>query len=70
MCRSDCPYHNSTHAADVTQALTHLLVSDNLAEAFEPLEVAATITAAIIHDVAHPGVSNAFLEVSNVRCQK
>jgi hypothetical protein len=30
------------------------------------LELAAGITAAIIHDVAHPGTNNQFLEASEV----
>ena len=67
LCRSECSYHNSTHAADVTQALTYVLATDDLYKSFEPLEVAATITAALIHDVAHPGVSNAFLDAQDVR---
>ena len=65
--RSDCPYHNSTHAADVLQALCFLLSKGKLHERFEPLEIAAAIIAAVVHDVAHPGVNNAFLDAINVR---
>jgi hypothetical protein len=68
VCRKDNSYHNSTHAADVVQALVFLLCEDGLHKRFEPLELAAGITAAIVHDVAHPGVSNQFLEASEVGC--
>jgi hypothetical protein len=66
VCRTENPYHNSTHAADVVQALVFLLCEDDIHKKFEPLELAAGITAAIIHDVAHPGVNNQFLEASEV----
>ena len=66
-CRPSCPYHNSTHAADVLQALVFLLSEDNIAAHFEPLEIAAALTAAVIHDVCHPGTSNQFLAASLVR---
>ncbi|KAM7371818.1 hypothetical protein PAMP_009028 [Pampus punctatissimus] len=49
-------YHNSLHAADVTQS-THAVFTD--------LEILAALFAAAIHDVDHPGVSNQFLINTN-----
>mmetsp|Transcript_39102 Transcript_39102/g.112387 ORF Transcript_39102/g.112387 Transcript_39102/m.112387 type:complete len:616 (+) Transcript_39102:2-1849(+) len=51
----DRPYHNRLHAADVTQGV-HVMLADTCTE----LHLAATIFAAICHDVGHPGVTNAF----------
>ncbi|XP_037112647.1 cAMP-specific 3',5'-cyclic phosphodiesterase 4D isoform X4 [Syngnathus acus] len=58
-------YHNSLHAADVTQS-THVLLSTPALDAvFTDLEVLAALFAAAIHDVDHPGVSNQFLINTN-----
>ncbi|CAD5111770.1 DgyrCDS1047 [Dimorphilus gyrociliatus] len=57
----DNPYHNSTHAADVTQS-SHVLISvPALENVFTELEVLATIFASAIHDVDHPGLTNQYL---------
>ncbi|KAG8550479.1 hypothetical protein GDO81_025129 [Engystomops pustulosus] len=62
---SDVAYHNSLHAADVTQS-THVLLSTPALDAvFTDLEILAAIFAAAIHDVDHPGVSNQFLINTN-----
>lgn len=55
------PYHNSTHAADVMQATAYFLDSAPLRVLFDPLDCAAALVAAIIHDVNHPGRNSAFL---------
>ncbi|KAL4441504.1 hypothetical protein ABPG77_002008 [Micractinium sp. CCAP 211/92] len=55
------PYHNSSHAADVTQALGAMLAADDFASQLSDLEQLAVIIAAAIHDVGHPGVNNDFL---------
>ncbi|KAI3352515.1 hypothetical protein L3Q82_005462 [Scortum barcoo] len=48
-------YHNSLHAADVTQS-THVLLSTPALDAvFTDLEILAALFAAAIHDVDHPG---------------
>ncbi|XP_072430174.1 3',5'-cyclic-AMP phosphodiesterase 4B isoform X1 [Chiloscyllium punctatum] len=61
----DVAYHNSLHAADVTQS-THILLSTPALDAvFTDLEILAAIFAAAIHDVDHPGVSNQFLINTN-----
>jgi len=57
----DIPYHNHSHAADVTQSTHVLLQSPNLESVFTPLEVFAALFASSIHDVDHPGVTNQYL---------
>lgn len=54
-------YHNATHAADVTQTFNTLIVASQLAEVMTPLEKFASLIACLVHDFAHPGVSNNFL---------
>ncbi|XP_076683903.1 phosphodiesterase dunce isoform X5 [Andrena cerasifolii] len=57
----DNPFHNSLHAADVTQSTHTLLNTPALESVFTPLEITAALFAATIHDVDHPGVTNQFL---------
>ena len=57
----DNPYHNSTHAADVTQSTHVLLSSQALENVFTELEILAAIFASAIHDVDHPGLTNQYL---------
>ncbi|KAK7793323.1 hypothetical protein R5R35_003059 [Gryllus longicercus] len=57
----DNPFHNSMHAADVTQSTNVLLNSPALESVFTPLEIMAALFAATIHDVDHPGLTNQFL---------
>ncbi|CAH0401374.1 unnamed protein product [Chilo suppressalis] len=54
-------YHNSTHAADVLQAVAFFLEKDRLKSIMEPLEAAAALISAAAHDIDHPGTSSAFL---------
>ncbi|XP_038211165.1 high affinity cAMP-specific and IBMX-insensitive 3',5'-cyclic phosphodiesterase 8-like isoform X1 [Zerene cesonia] len=54
-------YHNSTHAADVLQAVAFFLEKDRLKNLLEPLEAVAALIAAAAHDIDHPGTSSAFL---------
>ncbi|XP_046403889.1 high affinity cAMP-specific and IBMX-insensitive 3',5'-cyclic phosphodiesterase 8-like [Ischnura elegans] len=54
-------YHNSTHAADVLQATAVFLEQECLKEMLEPLDEAACLIAATVHDIDHPGKSSAFL---------
>lgn len=58
---SDVPYHNSLHAADVTQTSHFLLQAETLDDVFSDLEILAVIFASIVHDVDHPGLTNQFL---------
>lgn len=54
-------YHNSTHAADVTQALHCLLREPKMQACLTPTEIVASILAAICHDLNHPGVNQNYL---------
>ncbi|KAG0717571.1 High affinity cAMP-specific and IBMX-insensitive 3',5'-cyclic phosphodiesterase 8B [Chionoecetes opilio] len=58
---ADNSYHNSTHAADVLQSTAYFLSRDRLKQLLDPLDVAACLVAAVIHDVDHPGKNSAFL---------
>ncbi|KAG7313398.1 hypothetical protein JYU34_000517 [Plutella xylostella] len=58
---SSNPYHNSVHAADVTQAMHCFLQQKRIRDHLEPVEVMASLIAAIAHDVDHPGVNQPFL---------
>jgi len=54
------PYHNSIHAADVTQS-AHVLLLRGLGLGLGNLEALAVLVASLAHDVGHPGVTNDFL---------
>jgi hypothetical protein len=55
------PYHNSVHAADMLQAMWVFLNDDRLNGVLTRLELLAVILACTVHDVDHPGVTNAFV---------
>lgn len=50
-------YHNSTHAADVLQAIAKFIRSEKLSVILDPLDDVATLIAAAAHDIGHPGRS-------------
>lgn len=50
-------YHNSTHAADVMQAIARFMQSDRLKQILDPLDEVAALIAAATHDIDHPGRS-------------
>lgn len=54
------PYHNFIHGTDCASGVFHLLMSTNAQKTLSPLEVLGLLTAAIGHDVDHPGVNQAF----------
>ncbi|XP_004623383.2 high affinity cAMP-specific and IBMX-insensitive 3',5'-cyclic phosphodiesterase 8A isoform X2 [Octodon degus] len=58
---SSNPYHNSTHAADVLHATAYFLSRQRVKETLDPIDEAAALIAATIHDVDHPGRTNSFL---------
>lgn len=56
------PYHNSTHAADVTQVLHFILYPGGMCKAINisPEDALASIISGCIHDFDHPGFNNNF----------
>lgn len=54
------PYHNSVHAADVTQSMHSLLSMGGDRFSKAEIELFSVLLAAVIHDVAHPGTNNNF----------
>jgi len=55
------PYHTSLHAADVTQAIAVFCTQPCIAKHLSQLELLAVLTAAVCHDLDHPGVNEKFL---------
>jgi hypothetical protein len=58
------PYHSATHAADVLQGTFFHLYRCGLMRQLTDMEVFACVVAAIIHDIGHIGLTNAFLKVT------
>ncbi|XP_033125161.1 high affinity cAMP-specific and IBMX-insensitive 3',5'-cyclic phosphodiesterase 8B-like isoform X2 [Anneissia japonica] len=58
---SSNPYHNSTHAADVLHSTAYFLNKDKLKQCFQTYDEVASLIAATVHDVDHPGRTNSFL---------
>lgn len=54
-------YHNFHHGCDVAHTVYRLIMVPSLHLAFSHLEVFSIITAALAHDVGHPGVNNVYL---------
>lgn len=55
------PYHNSMHAADVTQAVHCYMMQNKLNSCLTPIEKLVALTSAVAHDLYHPGLNQAFL---------
>ncbi|XP_036401383.1 calcium/calmodulin-dependent 3',5'-cyclic nucleotide phosphodiesterase 1A-like [Megalops cyprinoides] len=54
------PYHNLTHAADVTQTAHFLMLHTGIMHWLTELEILAMVFAAAIHDFEHTGTTNNF----------
>ncbi|XP_057203598.1 high affinity cAMP-specific and IBMX-insensitive 3',5'-cyclic phosphodiesterase 8A isoform X2 [Triplophysa rosa] len=54
-------YHNSTHAADVLHATAYFLRKERVKQSLDPIDEVASLIAATVHDVDHPGRTNSFL---------
>ncbi|XP_018584469.2 calcium/calmodulin-dependent 3',5'-cyclic nucleotide phosphodiesterase 1A isoform X2 [Scleropages formosus] len=54
------PYHNLTHAADVTQTAHYLMLHTGVMHWLTELEILAMVFAAAIHDFEHTGTTNNF----------
>jgi high affinity cAMP-specific and IBMX-insensitive 3',5'-cyclic phosphodiesterase 8 len=63
--RASNPYHNSTHASDVLHATAYFLSTNKVSEILDAGDRVASLIAAAIHDLNHPGRTNAFLCNSN-----
>ena len=59
------PYHNSTHASDVLHATAYFLSTNRVMEILDAGDGVAALIAAAVHDLNHPGRTNAFLCNSN-----
>ena len=59
------PYHNSVHAADVTQAMHCFMQENKIKKHMTNLEILCSILAAVCHDLDHPGVNQSFLVATN-----
>uniref|UniRef100_A0A673WXH8 Phosphodiesterase n=1 Tax=Salmo trutta TaxID=8032 RepID=A0A673WXH8_SALTR len=54
-------YHNSSHAADVLHATAYFLCKERVKQSLEQIDEVASLIAATVHDVDHPGRTNSFL---------
>ncbi|XP_061110614.1 high affinity cAMP-specific 3',5'-cyclic phosphodiesterase 7A-like isoform X2 [Conger conger] len=63
--RSQNPYHNAVHAADVTQAMYCYMQEPKLAESLTSCDILLSLLAAATHDLDHPGVNQPFLIKTN-----
>lgn len=59
------PYHNSVHAADVTQAMHCFIQERSIGPYLTKMETMCAILAAVAHDLDHPGVNQHFLIATN-----
>ena len=55
------PYHNFVHAFDVLQTVYCLLTTMGASAYLTHLDVFALLTAALCHDLGHPGLNNTYL---------
>ncbi|CAD5209611.1 unnamed protein product [Bursaphelenchus xylophilus] len=58
--RHNNPYHNTVHAADVTQTSHFMLSQTGLASSLSDLEMLSVLFGALIHDYEHTGHTNNF----------
>ena len=56
------PYHNSLHAADVTQNILIILTKTNCIELLHlsQIDIISLITACLLHDIGHPSTNNMY----------
>lgn len=59
-CYTDCPYHNWTHAVDVTQFIFSCVMRGRLRLYLQDIELFALLLASICHDIDHRGLNNSF----------
>ncbi len=61
-------YHNFYHAMDVVQFYYKMVSTMVHKDVFRPIDVFATLIAALAHDVGHPGVCSVQCAVCSVQC--
>lgn len=54
------PYHNSTHAAEVTHSTHYLLTQISVMQSITEWEWLGALLSAVVHDFEHPGLNNTF----------
>lgn len=54
------PYHNFTHAFNIVHFNYYVLITSNLREYLEDIDVLALILGSLGHDIDHPGANNMF----------
>jgi hypothetical protein len=59
--RKENLYHNAIHAADCLQTVHIFLCVNDMRENFSDIELLSVLFSAIVHDLGHLGVNNAFL---------
>ncbi|OHS94193.1 3'5'-cyclic nucleotide phosphodiesterase family protein [Tritrichomonas foetus] len=59
-CYNETPYHNWTHACDVTQFAFSCIMRGRLRLYLQDIELFALLLACVCHDVDHHGLNNAF----------
>lgn len=62
------PYHNRTHAADVTRSI-HLMLTSGVRQLLDEEQQLSLYLAAAAHDINHGGLNNTFLRLTHV-CPK
>ena len=58
------PYHNFRHGCDVAHTVYKLITDSRIHIILSQLEVFALVTAALAHDIGHPGLNNGYLIAS------
>ena len=54
------PYHNWTHACDVTEYVSYEVITGGLDKVFTQFELFGLLTAAVCHDANHEGLNNVY----------
>ena len=54
------PYHNFQHICDVSQTVSSILLDEKLRTKLDDVDRFTVIIAAIMHDLDHPGMNNAY----------
>ena len=57
---NNVPYHNWTHAVDVTQYIQYEIITSQMENKYSSLEILALCISAICHDVNHDGFNNVY----------